>query len=116
MRAIVCGGRNYNDYVALSNVLDKLGVDYVICGGASGADALARQWADERVIPVDVYCAEWKKYGRSAGPRRNQQMLDEGRPDLIVAFEGGRGTADMVRKARDAKIAVVTVVPPKEDN
>jgi hypothetical protein len=48
--------------------------------------------------------ADWEKLGRSAGPIRNQAMLDEGRPDLVVAFPGHHGTADMVRRARAAGV------------
>ena len=47
---------------------------------------------------------DWKKYGKKAGPLRNQQMLEEGKPDLVVAFPGGNGTADMVRRAKKANI------------
>jgi hypothetical protein len=50
--------------------------------------------------------AEWKKYGPAAGPIRNQRMLDWG-PDLVVAFSGGKGTADMVRRARAAGVEVI---------
>jgi len=51
--------------------------------------------------------ANWAELGRKAGPIRNQQMLDEGKPNLVVAFPGGRGTADIVRRARAAGIEVV---------
>ena len=54
-------------------------------------------------------CADWEKLGRKGGPIRNQLMLDEGRPDLVVAFPGRRGAADMVRRARTACIEVIEV-------
>lgn len=53
-----------------------------------------------------MYPANWLKYGRMAGAMRNQQMLDEEEVDLVVAFPGGKGTADMVRRARAAGIEV----------
>jgi hypothetical protein len=59
-----------------------------------------------------VYPADWAKHGRAASPIRNQQMLDEGRPNLVVAFPGGRGTADMVRRARSAGVEVIEVDKP----
>lgn len=43
---------------------------------------------------------------RAAGPIRDQEMLDKGKPDLVVAFLGNRGTADMVRRAREAGVPV----------
>jgi hypothetical protein len=56
-----------------------------------------------------VYQADWKGLGRKAGPIRHQQMLDESQPALVVAFPGGRGTADMVCRARGADIEVIEV-------
>jgi len=53
--------------------------------------------------------AKWSKHGRAAGPIRNQEMIDECKPDLVVAFPGGRGTADMVRRAKAAGIRVIEV-------
>jgi hypothetical protein len=50
-------------------------------------------------VPVIEFPANWKVYGRAAGPIRNMKMLLEGKPDLVVAFPGGIGTADMVKKA-----------------
>jgi len=82
-------------------------------GGASGADRLAGAWATARGLEVEVFEAGWEAYGRSAGPRRNERMLRDFVPDLVVAFPGGRGTADMVRRARGAGVLVwVCASPP----
>jgi hypothetical protein len=83
-------------------------VTLLIEGGASGADRLAGQWAAEHDVPTLRMNADWKKYGRGAGHIRNQQMLDE-KPELLVAFPGGKGTADMVRRARKAGLPVILV-------
>lgn len=99
MKVIVCEGRDFDDYVFLQGKLDGLGVTSLVEGGAFGADRLARNWAEERGIPVLTYFADWSKYGKAAGPIRNQQMLGED-PDLVVVFPGGKGTADMVKKAK----------------
>ncbi len=62
-----------------------------------------------------VFRALWERHGRAAGVIRNQAMLDYG-IDLVLAFPGGRGTADMVRRARSAGVAVAAVAPaPKSD-
>lgn len=80
----------------------------VIQGGAPGADLSAGSVAAGRHLPVEEYPADWRRYGRAAGPIRNQQMLNEGKPHKVVAFhdhiEQSKGTADMLRRARDAGI------------
>ena len=107
MKILVCGGRDYTDRDAVFSFLDQLsGVTRVIHGGARGADTLAGEWADARDITCDMYPANWDKYGKAAGAIRNQQMLDEARPDAVVAFPGGRGTADMVARATLAGVPV----------
>ncbi len=58
-----------------------------------------------------MFHAEWMKYGKAAGPIRNARMLAEGKPDLVVAFPGGRGTADMLRRVREAGIEVIEPLP-----
>lgn len=112
MRVLVCGGRDYDDATAVWDALDGLFRESkhdcmkVIQGGATGADRLARVWCLHHSVPYDNYPADWKIQGRTAGPLRNQRMLDEGRPDIVLAFPGGKGTADMVRRARVAGVRV----------
>ena len=110
MRLIVCGGRDYTDTRAIYHAMDRLKarglVTAVIHGGAPGADSIAGAWADQAGVPVEVFFADWERDGRAAGPKRNQRMLDEGRPDGVVAFPGGRGTSDMVSRAVRAGLKV----------
>ena len=109
-RVLVCGGRDYGDVETLRRALDKLngkrGISCVISGAASGADRLAALWAKDRGIDLLEFPADWVKHGKAAGPMRNQQMLDEGKPDGVVAFPGGRGTLDMTSRAKLAGIVV----------
>lgn len=84
-------------------------ITVVIEGGARGADCMARMWATRNELRNDTHPANWDAYGPKAGPIRNQQMLDNAKPDLVVAFSGGRGTADMVRRARASGVRVVMV-------
>lgn len=116
---LVCGGRDFDDDVmfqsAMSDLVRLRGMpSTIIHGAARGADTLADEWAKRHALRVRAFPANWRKHGRAAGPIRNQQMLDEGRPYLVVAFPGGRGTVDMVRRARDAGIDVVEIVPKGE--
>lgn len=103
-RVIVCGGRDYADRDELFGALDRFhakhGISCVIEGGARGADSLAYDWGVSRMVCVERVPADWKAFGASAGPKRNQKMIDEHRPDAVIAFSGGRGTADMVSRAK----------------
>lgn len=114
MRVLVCGGRDFADAVFLNAELDRLHAEYrftvLIEGCARGADQLAGLWADARGIRHLKFPADWHGLGRKAGPIRNEQMLREGKPNLVVAFPGGRGTAHMSGIARAAGL---TVIEPK---
>jgi hypothetical protein len=102
----VCGGRDYSDWVAADAVICEVAPELVIQGGASGADGLARRWAEERGIPCMTFPAAWDCYGVRAGPIRNKWMLEFGEPDLVLAFRGGAGTRDMVRQAEEKGVPV----------
>jgi predicted Rossmann-fold nucleotide-binding protein len=110
-RVLVCGGRNFSDAEFLNAELDRLhaehGFTVVIEGCAKGADQLAGLWADTRGIEHLKFPADWEKHKRAAGPIRNEQMLRDGKPDLVVAFPGGRGTAHMIRIAQVARVWVI---------
>ena len=84
----------------MSEALDRIRPDVIIHGAAAGADAMAGRYARENDIECREFPAEWERYGRSAGYKRNQQMLDEGKPDMVVAFPGGPGTQNMVKISR----------------
>jgi len=110
-RVLVCGGREYGDRYSVYRTLDDMSPKptMIIHGGAHGADMLAHDWAVYRQIPRRVFMADWANQGRSAGPLRNARMLVEGKPHIVIAFPGGRGTADMVRKAKVAGVPVIEV-------
>lgn len=110
-RVLVCGGRDYQNIKAVFTALDGLipKPTLIIQGGAFGADACASEWAYKRNVLERQFAANWQKHGRAAGPIRNQEMLDRGKPDIVVAFPGGTGTADMVRRAKAAGVRVIEV-------
>lgn len=109
-KILVCGGRNYNDQERIDEVLDlallTLGHITIIHGNARGADSCADVWAKSRKIDILSYPADWGKYGKAAGFIRNKQMLDEGKPDLIIAFPGGKGTDMMCDIASKAGVPI----------
>ncbi|MBY3333777.1 DUF2493 domain-containing protein [Rhizobium laguerreae] len=102
MRLVVTGGRDYRDTARIFEALDDLQarrpISVLIEGEADGLDKRAANWAFRRGVAVEKYPALWKLLGNSAGSRRNQQMIDEGKPDFGLVFPGGTGTADMRRR------------------
>ena len=114
-RVLVCGGRDYSDEARVFSELDaehaNAPITLLIHGGATGADTLAGKWAAARKIAVRPFPANWFKHGQSAGPIRNRDMLTQGKPHMVIAFPGGRGTADMINAARAASVPVVKVRP-----
>ena len=108
-RVLVCGGRDYKDQETLDRILDRTKPKEIIHGAARGADTLADNYARRKEIPCRKFPADWNRHGRAAGFRRNQQMLDEGQPDLVIAFPGGPGTRGMVKIAWEQGFAVQVV-------
>lgn len=112
-KVLVCGSRYYSDYSKVLGYVRKLKDAVIISGGAKGADTLAVKAARECGLPFREYPAQWERYGRSAGPKRNAQMLEVERPHLVVAFHwdigSSRGTKDMVEKARRSGVPVVVI-------
>lgn len=119
MRVLVCGGRKNNDYVSLYHALDEIDVERgpitaIIAGGAKGIDTWAESWAwmNRERLEYLKFPALWKIHGsKAAGPIRNKQMIEEGKPDLIVAAKGHAGTANMVKQALAAGIEIIYVTP-----
>lgn len=110
-RVLVSGSRNWSDAGTIHTALNEMravhGEIIVVHGGAKGADSIADSWARLRDVPVEVYPAQWDKYGKAAGMKRNQQMLDTG-IDVVAAFPLGRspGTRGMMRIATSAGVKV----------
>lgn len=115
MRVVVFGGRDFINeklaFKALDILHDKYHFTCVIDGAARGADTLGYRWAKKRGIASERYAAEWHKFGKAAGAIRNVRMIKEGKPELGVAFPGGRGTDHMKKELKKANIPVSVVVP-----
>ncbi|WP_353653849.1 DUF2493 domain-containing protein [Halomonas sp. S3-1-1] len=107
IRCIIAGGRAFNDYALMKRKLDAIFANQscveIVSGGASGADSLGERYAQERGWPMKRFPADWD-LGRRAGPLRNAQMVAYA--THLVAFPGGRGTADCVNQARGAGLLV----------
>lgn len=144
VKVLVCGSRDFNDHTLIASFLTGIQRRWyhepplvIIHGSARGADDSAKVWANQEGVrdgytKVEPYQADWethhpdwcdgdcsgsrkpRSYCSRAGYRRNQQMLDGGNPELVLAFvnkplEESRGTCDMVTRAREAGVKVVVV-------
>lgn len=103
---LVTGGRDYDDWSTVDRTLTGESPDMVVHGCALGADGMAAQWAHRHVLPQVRFPARWQKHGKQAGPMRNAamvafaaQLADLSHEVRVVAFPGGRGTADCVSRA-----------------
>lgn len=118
MRTIICGGRNYiftpEDRAWLDQLKIKLPITLVLSGAQKtwtgttyiGADWFGQQWAYMNMLPVETYPADWNNHGRAAGPLRNEKMAKIA--DACIAFSGGKGTADMVMRATEKGLRVIS--------
>lgn len=116
--ALICGGRNFDNRDFLFDKLDELNRRFcfscIVTGGAKGADRLAHLWAAKTKIDAKVYPANWERHGKMAGILRNREMLKIADPDLIIAFPGGTGTADMIKISKRAGKEVIEIEIPED--
>ena len=113
-RVLVCGGRTFGQPSVNDNseaaehkadteaqfIFDKLDLLdkenlIIIQGGARGADRVAKIWAKVNNVTYLTFVADWDSYSFDAGYIRNIEMLEEGKPDLVIVFPGGNGTKMM---------------------
>ena len=108
MRLLICGSVNWTNFELILGVVNQLKPSIIIEGEAQGADIMGKKAGLMNMLVVEEYPANWVKFHKAAGPIRNAQMLKEGKPDLVVAFnndiENSKGTADMLQKAEKAGI------------
>ena len=106
-RIVIAGCRNYNNYDEAKEFIDSCLIDInkeneiiIVSGCASGADLIGERYAEENGFKVEKHPADWKTYGRSAGPRRNKQMAELS--DYVICFwdEKSKGTKSMIDYAK----------------
>lgn len=111
---IIAGTRTFDNYDVLREHCDvffsRKKPTAIICGEARGADTLGKRYAEEHGIPVMSFPADWDRYGKSAGYRRNKEMSEHA--DALVAFWDGesRGTKNMIDLAHEAGLPVRVVI------
>ncbi|MBV8106061.1 MAG: DUF2493 domain-containing protein [Hyphomicrobiales bacterium] len=112
LRVLVCGGRDWRDAELVEMALDRLRAergpfDCLIHGGARGVDRIAGKWARKNGVLEWDFLPEWHRAGTHDGAARNQLMIALALPELVIAFPGGRGTADMVERAKAAGVEII---------
>ena len=114
MRILICGDRNWRRMDVIERELKKFPPDTIVIHGACrGADTLGGFVADKLGFKVIPFPAKWSIYGRGGGVVRNQQMIDDGKPDMVLAFHENigesRGTRDMLNRAKGHRIKIKLV-------
>ena len=113
----VAGPRDYTNKEFVDKMLEEILSDilakkvlpiHIVEGGAYGVDALAKLYALQNKLPYTEVKADWDKYGRSAGPRRNQKMAEMS-DYCIVFFKGSRGSASMIAEALKKNVPVYVI-------
>ena len=115
MRLLVCGGRHFEDAEMVHHELTALHwrkpISVVVHGSIAGVGIIAEEWARRHGIAVVRYPPNWEFYGKKAEGLRSDFMLTDSRPDFVVAFPGGRHTADLVQRAINVGLAVLAIPP-----
>lgn len=123
MKLVVFGGRHYKLKLRVFNALTSFHrenqIHILIHGNAGeldkkgnaveGADRFAGEWADWYGVPCMVWPAAWRGLHKSAGPIRNQWMIDHGQPDMGMEFMGDKGTKDMHDRCVESKIPLIKI-------
>jgi hypothetical protein len=105
MKLAVVGSRNFNDYELLKFKLDTIHsvkpISLIVSGGAAGADSLSEKWAKENNVPTKIFIPDWDRFGKSAGYKRNVQIVCE--CDSLIAFWDGesKGTQHSINLAKE---------------
>jgi hypothetical protein len=112
-RVIIAGSRKFNDYNKMLFTVDRIGLHLIntidpveiVSGHARGADELGERFAEAYGYPLKIFPADWDKYGKAAGPIRNEQMAkyaSEADRGILIAFPIGesRGTRNMIEIAK----------------
>jgi hypothetical protein len=110
MKVIIAGGRGFNDYETLKgfcdNALSNQEEVEIVSGTANGADKLGERYAHENGYTIKMFPADWDKYGKSAGYKRNAQMAEYA--DALIAFwdTKSKGTKHMIDLAKRANLKI----------
>ena len=112
MRVIIAGSRSIVSFESVRLAIEHSGfqISEVVCGCARGADTLGERWGVERGIPIKRFPADWQRFGRSAGFRRNSDMAQYAEALVLIWDGSSRGSASMLRLARERRLRCFVMV------
>ena len=112
-RIVIAGCRNYTNYeeakkfiLSCINEYSKTASIVILSGTCKGADLLGEKFAKEQNLPIRYYPAEWKRFGKAAGPIRNKKMINDCHEVICFWDKKSYGTASLIRYAKAAKIPI----------
>ena len=113
MKIVVTGGRDYDDWAMVDEVLTRLNPSHIYVGDCpTGVDKMVQDWADLYKVNYTIFTANWDKFKKAAGPLRNTEMLKKaGDKATVIAFPGGKGTDNCVKTAVSLNRIVMRVEP-----
>lgn len=111
MKVIIAGSRDIHDCELLKQAIKESGFDitHLVSGGAPGVDTLAEEWAREQQIPITIYFAQWKKYGKRAGILRNEIMAKNADALIALRLNNSKGTSHMISESIAKKLPVFVI-------
>jgi len=113
MKVIIAGSRKETNYAIVETAIEfsEYKITEVISGGCRGVDKFGERWAKEHKIPCRVFNADWAKYGKSAGPKRNRAMAEEADALIAILYPRSRGTQNMIKTALKQGLKVFVHTP-----
>lgn len=112
MRVIIAGTRTIHNKELVYAAIKNSGFDItcVLCGGARGVDLIGKEYALEHRLPVEMYLADWNKFGNKAGPLRNMEMAKNANALILVWDGSSKGSLSMLTEARHKGLKIFEMV------
>lgn len=116
-RVIICGSREFDNkglcFAKLDEILSKYENVEIISGQSKGADLFGEEYAQLHSLKMTIFPANWKRYGKTAGPIRNKAMLMYAleAETIVIAFWNGssRGTKNMIEQAEKQNVRIYVI-------
>jgi hypothetical protein len=111
VKIVIAGSRSFHDYQLLCQTLapERHRITQVITGGARGADQLGYRWAWKHAVKHQLFRADWERFGKAAGVRRNHQMAQAGDVLVVLGHTTSPGTAHLIQCMRALRKPVVLI-------
>jgi hypothetical protein len=114
MKTIIAGSRSVIELEVVERVMARAATHSivpteVVLGTARGVDTLGKRWAEAHGLPVKRFAADWDRFGKSAGYRRNEQMATYADACVVIWDGSSRGSKHMAKLAKERGLKVFLV-------